>query len=43
MSKASSTDWELAIRFYTETLGMRVTYRSDEVGWAQMATGEGQQ
>ena len=36
------TDWERAIRFYTEILGMRPTYRSDEIGWAQMATGEGQ-
>ena len=36
------TDWERAIRFYTEILGMRTTYRSDEIGWAQMATGEGQ-
>ena len=36
------TDWDRAIRFYTETLGMRATYRNDEFGWAQMATGEGQ-
>lgn len=36
------TDWERAMRFYTETLGMRPAYRSDEMGWAQMATGEGQ-
>ncbi len=36
------TDWERAIRFYSETLGMAVAYRSDEMGWAQMATGEGQ-
>jgi predicted enzyme related to lactoylglutathione lyase len=36
------TDWDRAIRFYTETLGMRATYRNDEIGWAQMATGEGQ-
>jgi catechol 2,3-dioxygenase-like lactoylglutathione lyase family enzyme len=36
------TDWDRAIRFYTETLGMRTTYRNDEIGWAQMATGEGQ-
>jgi len=36
------TDWDRAIRFYTEILGMRATYRNDEIGWAQMATGEGQ-
>jgi predicted enzyme related to lactoylglutathione lyase len=36
------SDWERAIRFYTETLEMPVAYRSDEIGWAQMATGEGQ-
>jgi predicted enzyme related to lactoylglutathione lyase len=35
------TDWGRAIHFYTEILGMRTTYRSDEIGWAQMATGEG--
>ncbi len=36
------TDWERAIRFYTETLGIPVAFRSDELGWAQLATGEGQ-
>jgi predicted enzyme related to lactoylglutathione lyase len=36
------TDWERAIRFYSETLEMAVAHRSDEYGWAQMATGEGQ-
>jgi catechol 2,3-dioxygenase-like lactoylglutathione lyase family enzyme len=36
------TDWERAIRFYTETLGIPTTSRSDELGWAQLATGEGQ-
>ena len=36
------TDWERAIRFYSDTLGMAVAHRSDEWGWAQMATGEGQ-
>ena len=36
------TDWDRAIRFYSETLGMPVAFRSDELGWAQMATGEGQ-
>ena len=35
------TDWERAIRFYSETLGMAIAYRSDEMGWAQMAPGEG--
>lgn len=36
------TDWERAMRFYTETLGIPTTFRSDEMGWAQLATGEGQ-
>jgi predicted enzyme related to lactoylglutathione lyase len=36
------TDWDRAIRFYTEILGMHATYRNDKIGWAQMATGEGQ-
>jgi lactoylglutathione lyase len=34
------TDWHRAIRFYTDTLEMAAAYRSDEMGWAQMATGE---
>ena len=34
------TDWQRAIRFYTQTLGMAIAYRSDEMGWAQMDTGE---
>ena len=36
------TDWERALRFYTETLGIPTSFRSDEMGWAQLATGEGQ-
>lgn len=36
------TDWERAIHFYTETLGIPVGYRSDELGWAQLETGEAQ-
>lgn len=36
------TDWDRAVRFYTETLGIPTTFRSDEMGWAQLATGEGQ-
>jgi predicted enzyme related to lactoylglutathione lyase len=36
------TDWDRALRFYTETLGIPTTFRSDEMGWAQLATGEGQ-
>ena len=36
------TDWERAIRFYSDILEMTVAYRSDEWGGAQMATGEGQ-
>ena len=36
------TDWERAVRFYTETLGIPTSFRSDEDGWLQLATGEGQ-
>ena len=36
------TDWDRAMRFYSETLGMAVAYRNDELGWAQMAPGAGQ-
>ena len=36
------TDWTRALRFYLDTLGMTAVHRSDEWGWAQMATGEGQ-
>lgn len=36
------SDWERAVRFYTETLGIPATFRSDELGWAQLATGQGQ-
>ena len=36
------TDWERALRFYTETLEIPTTYRSDELGWAQLDTGAGQ-
>jgi catechol 2,3-dioxygenase-like lactoylglutathione lyase family enzyme len=32
-------DWERALRFYTEALGMRLEGRADEFGWAQFATG----
>jgi catechol 2,3-dioxygenase-like lactoylglutathione lyase family enzyme len=36
------TDWDRAIRFYSETLGMTLAYQSEEMGWAQMAPGAGQ-
>ena len=36
------TDWHRAVRFYTETLEMPLAFRSDEFGWAQFDTGEGQ-
>jgi predicted enzyme related to lactoylglutathione lyase len=36
------TDWERALLFYTETLGIPTTFRSDEMGWAQLDTGAGQ-
>lgn len=36
------TDWERALRFYTETLGIPTTFRSDDMGWAQLDTGAAQ-
>lgn len=33
------TDWERALAFYTDTLGMTVSYRSDDFGWAELDTG----
>jgi len=35
-------DWDRAMAFYTETLDMSPRFRSDEMGWAQLDTGEGQ-
>jgi predicted enzyme related to lactoylglutathione lyase len=32
-------DWERAVQFYTEALGMTIERRADEFGWAQFATG----
>ena len=34
------TDFERAVRFYTETLGMKPGFRSDEMRWCQFETGE---
>src|SRR5712692_7864764 len=36
------SDWAQAIRFYTETLGIPASFRDDEMGWAQLATGASQ-
>jgi predicted enzyme related to lactoylglutathione lyase len=36
------TDFERAVRFYTETLEMPLTMRDDELGWAQLDTGAAQ-
>lgn len=33
-------DWERAIRFYTETLGIALASRHDAFGWAELDTGE---
>ena len=35
-------DFERALRFYTETLGIPLALRSDEFHWAQLATGQAQ-
>ena len=32
-------DWENAVRFYKETLGMATTFESAELGWAELDTG----
>jgi predicted enzyme related to lactoylglutathione lyase len=34
------TDFERAVRFYTETLGMTAGFLSDEMRWCQFETGE---
>lgn len=34
------TDWEAALRFYSGTLGIPVSFESAEMGWAQLDTGE---
>lgn len=35
------TDWERALRFYAETLGIPLAARNDEWHWAELDTGEG--
>lgn len=35
-------DFSRAVSFYEETLGMRVTMRDDDAGWAQLDTGAAQ-
>ena len=35
-------DWERAVPFYTETLGLAVASRSDAFGWLQLDTGAAQ-
>lgn len=30
-------DLDRAVRFYADTLGMKLSFRSDELGWAQFA------
>ena len=32
-------EWERAVQFYTDVLGMKLETRADEFGWAQFATG----
>ena len=34
------TDWKRALAFYHETLGISVNFESEEMGWAQLDTGE---
>jgi predicted enzyme related to lactoylglutathione lyase len=34
------SDFERAVRFYSETLGMTPGFRSDEMRWCQFETGE---
>lgn len=35
-------DWPRALAFYGETLGIPFSFKSDEMGWAQLATGDAQ-
>lgn len=35
------SDWERALAFYTETLGIPTAFASAEMGWAELDTGEG--
>jgi predicted enzyme related to lactoylglutathione lyase len=35
-------DWDRAVRFYADTLGMPLAQRSDDFGWAQLDTGAAQ-
>lgn len=34
------SEWERAVEFYGKTLEMPFTFRDDEMGWAQLDTGE---
>jgi predicted enzyme related to lactoylglutathione lyase len=34
------SDWQRALAFYRDTLGMSVAFESAELGWAQLDTGE---
>lgn len=34
-------DWEAAVSFYADQLGMTLTNRADEFGWAEFSVGEG--
>ena len=36
------SDWQRAVAFYTETLGMTASFCDDEMGWAQLDTGGSQ-
>ncbi|MBM4383539.1 MAG: VOC family protein [Deltaproteobacteria bacterium] len=33
-------DFDRAVSFYTDALGMKLAQRSDEFGWAELATGD---
>ena len=34
------SDWPRAVRFYTETLGLALSFADEKLGWAQLATGD---
>ena len=34
------SDWDRALEFYRDTLGMPVAFESADLGWAQLDTGE---
>lgn len=34
------TDWERSLHFYSEILGIPIAFRGDDMGWAELETGD---